>query len=132
MTKETPPRWSKAIAKGYIGKYILIKIFYFDKDGNETLKQQLHGIIETADKCQGIKVALKGIYEGLNWIMPPDPSINSAKPGVYTLDTTGETLNNPDLIITWRIGEPGPEQIDVNSDTVAIIRKRIESVRTTE
>jgi hypothetical protein len=81
MTKETSPRWSKAIGKSYIGKYILIRIFYFDKNGNGTLKQQLHGIIETADKYQGIKVALKGIYEGQSWIMPPDPSINSAKPG---------------------------------------------------
>lgn len=128
MTNETPsPRWSKAIGKNYIGKYILINIFYFDESGKETLNQQLHGIIEAADKYQGIKVALKGIYEGLSWIMPPDPSINSAKPGIYTLDTTGETLSCPDLVTTWRICEPGPEQIDVNFDTVAIIRARIES-----
>lgn len=112
MTKGIPkPRWYKKVGDGYIGKYILVGITYVDHKGNETQRQQLHGVIESADKNVGIKIALKGVYEGQSWIMPPDqPSIKIADPGIYTLKMSGEKVENPDLLSTWVITAPDPEK----------------------
>ena len=112
MTKGIPkPRWYKKVGESYIGKYILVGITYVDHKGNEIQRQQLHGVIESADKNIGIKIALKGVYEGQSWTMPPDQrSIKIARPGIYTLKMSGEKVVNPDLLSTWKIEQPDPEK----------------------
>ncbi|HVO64940.1 MAG TPA: hypothetical protein VMT12_00525 [Syntrophales bacterium] len=111
MNKGSPkPRWYRKVGESYIGKYILVGITYVDHKGNETQRQQMHGVIESADK-NGIKIALKGVYEGQSWTMPPDQSaIKAAQPGTYTLKMSGEKIENPDLLSTWVITEPEPEK----------------------
>ena len=112
MTKSIPkPGWDKKVGDSYIGKYILIGITYIDHKGNEKQKQQLHGVITSADKKEGIKISLKGVYDGQSWTMPPDQrSISIAKPGTYTLKMSDEKIKNPDLLSTWIINEPDPEK----------------------
>ena len=112
MTKGIPrPRWYKKVGESYIGKYILVGITYVDYQGNETLRQQMHGVIKSADKNDGIKIALKGVYEGQTWTMPPDQkSISVANPGTYSLKKSGEKVENPDLLSTWVIHESPPEK----------------------
>jgi hypothetical protein len=61
--------------------------------------------------------------------MPPHPSIKPAKPGIYNLNTTGEMIENPDLVSTWAIMEPSPDQIDLNSKTLAAIKRRMKTVQ---
>lgn len=114
MTKGIPkPRWYKKVADRYIGKHILVGITYVDHKGIETQRQQLHGVIEAADKNVGIKIALKGVYEGQSWTMPPDQrSIKKANPGIYTLKMSGEKVENPDLLSTWTITEPAPKDTE--------------------
>jgi hypothetical protein len=111
MTKPiSKPRWYKKVGESYLGKYILVGITYIDHKGNETLRQQFHGVIESADKDEGIRIALKGVNEGQSWIMPPDQkSIKPAKPGVYVLKMSGEKIS-PDLVSTWTLEEVDPEK----------------------
>jgi hypothetical protein len=113
MTKRIPkPRWYKKVGESYIGKYILVGITYVDHKGCETLRQQFHGLIESADKNAGIRIALKGVNEGQSYTMPPDQkSIKPAKPGVYILRMSGEKIR-PDLVSTWTIEELDPEKAE--------------------
>lgn len=107
LKREFPkPRWDIAVGKSYIGKYILIGITYLDADGNETGKQQLHGIVESASEEDGIAIKLKGVHEGETWIMPPDQrAISKARSRTYRLRTSGEVIENPDLLSTWIEGD---------------------------
>ncbi len=112
MEKDSPgPRWDKKVGESYIGKYILVGITYLDHKGSEIKRRQMHGIIESSDKNKGIKIALKGVYEGKSWNMPPDQrSIKKAKPGIYALKMSGEKIKNPDLLSTWTVTEPDPDE----------------------
>ena len=58
-------------ATALIGKHILVGITYCNHLGTETDRQQLHGIIKSADP-DGILIDLKGVHEGSSWNMPPD------------------------------------------------------------
>jgi hypothetical protein len=109
--ENTKPEWDEELGKSYVGKYILVGVTYVDNNGNETHRQQLHGIIESADSKFGITIALKGVCEGQKWSMPPDQrSITGAQGGTYTLELSGEKIENPDLLVTWTVVEPDPER----------------------
>lgn len=112
--KDIPkPAWDKELGESYAGKYILIGITYLDHKGNETQRQQMHGVIESASEEKGIKVQLKGVYEGKSWVMPPDQrAISKASPRIYTLHMSNEQIENPDLLSTWTIQEPDPKSKD--------------------
>lgn len=104
------PQWDDEVGASYVGKYILVGVTYLDQDGNETQKQQLHGVIESASEADGIKIQLKGVYEGESWVMPADQrAISKAPPGKYTLHMSGEKVEDPDLVSTWTVREPGPK-----------------------
>jgi hypothetical protein len=52
-------------------------------------------------------IALRGVHEGETWPMPPDfRSVRAATPGTYTLTSTGELVEDPDLLATWNITKP--------------------------
>jgi hypothetical protein len=107
--KKTRPQWDNDLGKSYIGKYIIIGITNLDHQGKEIERQQIHGIIESADEINGILINLKGSNEGKTWIMPPDQrAIMPASPGTYTLKTSGEKVENPDLLSTWTNQKPKP------------------------
>jgi hypothetical protein len=102
----TDPDFDKSIGDGYLGKYILVKITYFDAQGHELRRVQLHGDIKSAS-AEGILIALKGVKEGETWNMPPSlESMVPAKRGRYTLESTGEVIEDPDFIVTWSMTEP--------------------------
>jgi len=105
-----PPPFDQAIADGCLGKYILVGVTYRDHQGRETRHAQFHGVIEKVSP-DGITVSLRGVHEGQSWTMPPDlRAISSAGPGVYNLRSTGERVENPDLLATWTIQDPPPKQ----------------------
>jgi hypothetical protein len=69
-------------------------------------RAQYHGEIQSASPA-GIRIELHGVHAGRTWNMPPDlDSISLAKPGRYSLHSTGELIEDPDLVSTWRITEP--------------------------
>jgi hypothetical protein len=98
------------LADSYLGKRILIGITYVDNEERPIEQVQLHGIIETADAIDGFRIGLLGNRSGQSWFLPPDPSaISPAAPGSYRLRSTGEIIENPDLITTWTVKKPVPE-----------------------
>ena len=104
-----PPPFDQQIADEYLGKYILLGLTYLDHEGREVRRLQLHGIVEYATP-DGIVVSLRGRHDGESWNMPPDlGAISRADPGIYTLHSTGERLENPDLLASWTIRSPPPK-----------------------
>lgn len=94
------------LAAEYIGKYILIGITNVDASGEIYNRQEMHGVI-TSISSKGVEVDLKGLCEGQSWKMPPALNcIQKADPGVYNLKSTGESVEDPDLLITWTITTP--------------------------
>jgi len=63
----------------------------------------MHGVVSAIDE-HGIKIRL---LDG-NWFnLPPDlRSIKLAPRGQYRVRSTGETINDPDLMTTWTITQP--------------------------
>jgi hypothetical protein len=106
MTNQLP--FDEKLAASYVGKYVLVGLTYQDHLGNETKQEQMHGIIEAASR-DGIRIALRGTRAGTTWNSPPLlDAIRPAKPGNYTLNSTNETIENPDLLCTWLITVPNP------------------------
>lgn len=105
VDNERPP-FDQKLADTYIGKYILVGITYLDHTGKETSQVQMHGVVESATP-EGIRIALRGTRAGQSWDMPPAPeAIHPATPGTYKLRSTGEVIENPDLLSTWSLKAP--------------------------
>ncbi|MHB0977141.1 MAG: hypothetical protein ACYC1U_08095 [Candidatus Aquicultorales bacterium] len=112
------PEFDEMLACSYIGKYILVGLTYVDHEGVEIERKQLHGVVMSADRRLGLSVQLHGAHEGETLTMPPDlRSVGQAKPGVYTLHSTGEEIDNPDLLATWIIGRPSPDTSSKSSSS---------------
>lgn len=100
------PEFDQALADSYVGKYILIGVTYLDHQGEFIEQIQMHGTVQSANP-NGIAIALAGIRAGESWVMPPVlESISPAKPGLYSLRSTGESIENPDLLATWSVTKP--------------------------
>jgi hypothetical protein len=104
---ELEPSFDQELANSYRGKYILVGVTYLDPSGNVSSQVQVHGVIESASARDGIQIALRGVCEGQLWTMPPAlDAIHPATRGRYTLRTTGETVDDPDLLATWDVYPP--------------------------
>lgn len=103
-----PPdsEFDEASAEGYIGKYLLVGITHVENDGTILLRDELHGTIVAAT-ASGIDVELRGVNEGKSWRMPPFlDELSVAKPGIYELKSTGESIEDPDFIFTVTVRKP--------------------------
>lgn len=101
-----PPEFDQALADSYIGRYILVGVTYLDHTGKEIERAQFHGVVEAASP-DGIRIALRGNRDGEHWVMPPDlSSVTAARPGQYSLHSTGEVVEYPDLLATWTVTKP--------------------------
>lgn len=104
------PAFDDELAATYVGKYILIGITYEDHTGAVLRQEQLHGVITSATR-NGISITLRGTRDGETWNMPPSlDSIRQASPGTYTLRSTKEVVENPDLLATWLVTSPAPDE----------------------
>lgn len=100
------PDFDLALASSYVGKYILIGVSYFDAAGNFIEQKQMHGVVSSASP-EGLTISLRGAREGESWVMPPNlDSVSVASPGLYSLRSTGEEIENPDLLSTWNVTKP--------------------------
>ena len=97
--------WDEARAQGLLGKRALVGITYLDVDGETVTGQiQLHGIIITVDRDNGIELSLGGGNEGKSfWLPAATGPFEDAQPGEYALRATGEVLVNPDIVSTWTV-----------------------------
>jgi hypothetical protein len=102
-----PPPWDSSDAQALIGSRVLIGLSYCSASGLETHREQLHGVVLSADQHDGVEVRLHGAHQGEVRRFPPDPgAFEVANPGVYRLRTTGEEVIDPDYLATWTITEP--------------------------
>jgi hypothetical protein len=104
---DAEPVWDQEEADALIGQYALIGITYLASDG-ETVKSQVqrHGRIMSADRNSGIKIQCEGKRAGETFTLPPHLQVfQAAKPGSYKLHSTGETVENPDVLATWSVTE---------------------------
>ena len=89
-----------------VGKTVLIGITRLDHDDELIEKTEKFGRIASVDPHDGIKV---DVGEPELFTLPPNPQhFNHARPGVYRLRSTGETVEDPDLTTIWTIKEPPP------------------------
>lgn len=108
--KNSRPPFDQSLADTYVGKTILVGLTTLDSDGHLLEQSQLHGVIESATP-HGIHIALRGVRAGQSWVMPPSlDAIHPADPGTYRLRSTGEVIEDPDLLSTWTITRPPENQ----------------------
>lgn len=89
-----------------VGKTVLIGITRLDHDDELIEKTEKLGRIVSVDPHSGIKV---DIGERELFTLPPNPeNFHDARPGVYRLRSTGETVKDPDLTTIWTIKEAPP------------------------
>lgn len=96
-------------AASLIGKHLLIGVTYLDHEGNLVERVQFHGDIVRINEHEGIVVSLNDA--GDEYKLPPDiNSLQEAPAGEYRLRSTGEIVVNPDLLTSWTINKPKPEE----------------------
>jgi hypothetical protein len=90
-----------------LGKTVLVGLTYVTHDGRARDREQLHGIVVSADEERGIEIRQAS---GEIFTLPPAfDSFEQADPGEYTLRSTGEVISDPDLLCSWRIADPAEE-----------------------
>lgn len=100
----TTPFWDQDFADELIGAIVVVGVAEIEDDGTVVDQSQIWGMIETADPDAGIELELHGEYAGQSWICPPDlDAFEPAAPGVYTLDSTGEQIVDPDYTASWTV-----------------------------
>jgi hypothetical protein len=104
-SRDAEPEWDQDDADGLVGQYALIGVTYLASDG-ETVESevQYHGRIVSADRNSGIKIECEGKCAGQTFNLPPHTQVfQAADPGTYELRSTGETVENPDVLATWSV-----------------------------
>lgn len=103
---EPDSQFDEDLAHGFIGKYLLVGITNAYNDGQVISQTQLHGVL-VAVSADGIDVALQGVNSGKTWRMPPFlGDLSPARPGIYTLKASGETVEDPDFTFSMTVRKP--------------------------
>jgi hypothetical protein len=91
-----------------LGKLVLIGLRYQDDSESDPREMtQMHGVVDAIDEHRGISVRLEGSHAGQSKVLPPDlRPFFAAKPGYYTDEATGETIEDPDFMVTYRVSRP--------------------------
>ena len=106
--RRLPLHMDQSLSDTYIGKHLLVGITYLDHNEALLEKRQLHGHIVRINEHEGIVLKLFDSDEEFK--LPPQlEALRSAQPGEYRLRETGEIVVNPDLLGTWTVVKPEPE-----------------------
>jgi hypothetical protein len=99
---ERPP-FDEAFAQTLVGKTILVGRTIQDKRGEFKGQEQFWGKVESASSG-GIVLVLRGSRTGERVTIPPATDwLERVQPGKYTLRSTGETVDDPDFLLTVRL-----------------------------
>ena len=110
---DAPPEWDDDWAKGLLGQYALAGITMMEAD-HQTVRSngQYHGRIVEVNRS-GVKIACEGHWHGKTVTVPADQrAFEPAGPGRYRLKSTGEEIEDPDILTSWTIYSPSPSEPD--------------------
>jgi hypothetical protein len=100
------PVWDETLAKGVVGKVVLVGLTYLEADGRLIEQQQFFGTVVSADSRKGILLSLKGQRAGEQYNLPPDTcAIEIASSGEYRLRGTREVVVDPDYTVMFSIAK---------------------------
>ena len=105
--------WDPEQAESLLGKRALVGLTFIGQDGQVLERAQRHGRIVAADPERGVAVSVIGHgqrWDG-EWLwLPPDlERFHLAEPGVYQMRGTEEVVSDPDLVVSWVVATPAPE-----------------------
>ena len=101
--------WPRAIAE-WPGKLVLIGLTYLDENEKPREQIQIYGRVSEVAPERGVAVVLQGERDGETYWLPPAlESFSVAAPGLYRLRSTGDEVENPDLLSSWTIYPPKPD-----------------------
>jgi hypothetical protein len=102
------PKFDMEYADELVGKHVIIDLIIHDYDESFLERKQMHGVIVRASESQGIVVKLHS--SGHEYMLPPDiDEFRELPPGPYTLESTGEVVENADLATSILVHLPPPE-----------------------
>ena len=103
------PELDESKASEYLGRTILLGVTYLDSNNQLLAQRQWFGTILTFNNSEGIRIQLRN--SAWPCCLPPDPrGIHKAKPGTYTLKSTGEEVVDPDYLATWTSTRPADDE----------------------
>ncbi|MBQ8613602.1 MAG: hypothetical protein IJ416_05250 [Ruminiclostridium sp.] len=86
-----------------IGKTVLVGIAHVDEKGKLLGRSQYFGTVVKADPKEGVVLARHGIND-FSAPLPPFPEqYIPAKKGIYTLQSNGMKVKDPDYTCTWKL-----------------------------
>lgn len=92
-----------------LNKHIIVGITIIDHDGTLLGQKQMHGNIIRINENEGIVIKL--CNSETEYKLPPDlDSVLVAPAGEYHFKSTGEIVINPDLMTSWTITRPAPNE----------------------
>jgi hypothetical protein len=102
------PKFNMDNAEQLIGKHVIIDLILHDYDESFLERKQMHGVIVRANESAGIVVKLQS--SGHEYVLPPDiGDFRELAPGPYTLESSGEVVESPDLATSLLVHLPPPE-----------------------
>jgi hypothetical protein len=107
MVFDPEPDWDEDWAKWLLGQYALVGITRIEADGKTVRsKDQYHGrIVEVIPS--GVTIACEGHWQGETITVPADQeAFHPARPAQYKLKSTGEMIDNPDVLTSWTSTAP--------------------------
>lgn len=85
-----------------IGKTVLVGIAHVDKSGKLLGRSQYFGTVVDANHTQGVVLARHGVQDYT--YLPPFPEqYLPAKKGIYTLQSNGLQVKDPDYTCSWKV-----------------------------
>ena len=89
-----------------LGKLVLVGVTYLDDNDNVESTTEIFGVVLPSNDDE-IRIRRE---IGDDFTLPPDHSAFAhASPGIYTLNSTGEKVENPDYISQWTVRSPTAE-----------------------
>jgi hypothetical protein len=96
--------FDEAAALAMVGKTALIGVTYCSADGAEQSHSQFVGTVSRVNLEDGLVLECR---DGSERTFPPYAGYYSpAEPGIYKLRSSGEEVENPDIVATWRVRAP--------------------------
>lgn len=85
-----------------IGKSVLVGITHVDKSGKFLGRSQYFGTVVRANNTEGVVLVRHGVQD-FTYLPPFPEQYLPAKKGVYTLQSNGMQVKDPDYTCTWRV-----------------------------